>query len=108
MSYIAKQPNGKYCIFSTAIDCPTHINMTKQDYLKYRLKKAIEEAEREVNEMFDENNASIYIHDIEQVKEDFYPNVMTHAQFSVVLKKMEKEDGEYEETTVHKKITQKK
>ncbi|AEB23471.1 hypothetical protein [Bacillus amyloliquefaciens] len=30
---IAKQPNGRYCRFSSVVDCPTHINMTREDYL---------------------------------------------------------------------------
>ena len=31
--FIAKQPNGLYCRFSTVVDCPTHWNMTEEDYL---------------------------------------------------------------------------
>lgn len=31
--FIAKQPNGLYCRFSFVVDCPTHINMTEEDYL---------------------------------------------------------------------------
>ena len=30
---IAKQPNGRYCRFSSIVDTFTHINMTKEDYL---------------------------------------------------------------------------
>lgn len=26
-----KQPNGRYCRFSSRVDCPTDINLTKQD-----------------------------------------------------------------------------
>ncbi|MEK4824587.1 hypothetical protein NSS71_08510 [Niallia sp. FSL W8-0951] len=32
-SFISKQPNGLYCRFSTVVDCPTHWNMTREDYL---------------------------------------------------------------------------
>lgn len=32
--FIAKQPNGKYCRFSSVVDCPTHINMAFDDYVK--------------------------------------------------------------------------
>ena len=106
MSFIAKQPNGKYCIFSTVIDCPTHINMTKEDYLNFRIQKAIEEVKNEVDILFDESNPSNNMRDIEDVKREFYPSVMTLPQFSVLLKKMENENGKYEETSVHKKITQ--
>ena len=105
MAFIAKQPNGKYCRFSTIIDCPTHINMTKEDYLEYRIKTAIEEIKDEVDKMFDDRYPHPRIYDIEEVKEQFHPNVMTVSQFSAVLKKMEDENGVYEETTAHKKIT---
>lgn len=32
-AFIAKQPNGLYCRFSTVVDAPTHWNMTREDYL---------------------------------------------------------------------------
>ncbi|WP_025909283.1 hypothetical protein [Priestia flexa] len=31
--FIAKQPNGLYCRFSHVVDCPTHWNITREDYL---------------------------------------------------------------------------
>ncbi|WP_217563055.1 hypothetical protein [Paenibacillus sp. GbtcB18] len=31
--FIAQQPNGLYCRFSKTVDCPTHWNMTRDDYL---------------------------------------------------------------------------
>lgn len=41
---IAKQPNGLYCIISTVVDVPTDWNMTEQDYIDMRVKKAKEDA----------------------------------------------------------------
>lgn len=32
-AFIAKQPNGLYCRFSSVVDCPTHWNMKREDYL---------------------------------------------------------------------------
>ena len=32
--FVSKQPNGKYCRFSSVVDCPTDINMTFEDYVK--------------------------------------------------------------------------
>jgi len=32
-SFIAQQPNGLYCRFSSVVDCLTHINMTAEDYI---------------------------------------------------------------------------
>lgn len=31
MSYIARQPNGLLCRFSTVVDAPTHYNLTEDD-----------------------------------------------------------------------------
>ncbi len=31
--FIAKQPNGLFCRFSTIVDTVTNINMTKEDYI---------------------------------------------------------------------------
>lgn len=44
-AFITKQPNGLYCRFSTVVDCPTHINMTKEDYINICMERAREEAE---------------------------------------------------------------
>lgn len=33
MSFIAKQPNGKYCRFSSVVDSVTHYNFTKEQYI---------------------------------------------------------------------------
>lgn len=30
--FICKQPNGLYCRFSTIVDCPTHVNMTQEEF----------------------------------------------------------------------------
>lgn len=30
---IAKQPNGRYCRYSTVVETITHFNLTKEDYL---------------------------------------------------------------------------
>lgn len=32
-AFIAQQPNGLYCRFSSIVECPTHWNMTRKDYL---------------------------------------------------------------------------
>ena len=42
-AFIAKQPNGLYCRFSTVVDCPTDWNMTEEDYLKLCAEKGREE-----------------------------------------------------------------
>ena len=34
-AYIAKQPNGLYCRFSSVVDSVTHWNMTEEDYINF-------------------------------------------------------------------------
>ena len=43
-SFVAKQPNGLYCIYSTGIDNIVEYNMTEEDYIQYMMNKAREEA----------------------------------------------------------------
>ena len=73
MSFIARQPNGMLCRFSTIIDCVTHYNMTEEEYIEMCAEKAREEA-RDVYEM---------------VKESFVPSNMTRKEFKKICKEME-------------------
>ena len=88
-SFIAKQPNGLYCRFSTVVDCPTHINMTKEDYINICMERAREEAEEVL-----EN----YVKPFEWIEEYFHPNNMSKKEFKECLNKMElpKEDVKME------------
>ena len=89
--FIARQPNGKYCRFSTVVDCPTHINMTFEDYVKvimergYQEWKAREEAQDVINN---------YLYPFETVSEYFVPNNMTQKQFKKYIEKMKDPNGE--------------
>lgn len=44
MSYIARQPNGLLCRFSTVVNTVTDINMTEEDYVELCAERAREEA----------------------------------------------------------------
>lgn len=44
MSYIARQPNGLLCRFSTVVDTVTDINMTEEDYVELCAERARGEA----------------------------------------------------------------
>ena len=44
-AFICKQPNGKYCRFSTITDTLTHYNMTREEYIEYKIQQAKKEAE---------------------------------------------------------------
>lgn len=41
---IVKQPNGKYCVFSSVVDCPTHYNLTEEEYIELIAQEAREQA----------------------------------------------------------------
>ena len=47
LAFICKQPNGKYCRFSTILETVTHINMTEDEYIAYRVGIAMQEAREE-------------------------------------------------------------
>ena len=49
---IFKQPNGKYLRWSYVTDSPTHYNMTIEEYRNYRLEKAKEEIEQDIQDIF--------------------------------------------------------
>ena len=76
-AFIAKQPNGLYCRFSTIVDCPTDWNMTENDYIELCKEKAEEEARKVL---------ANYLQPFEMVKERFRPNNMTEEEFEQFLK----------------------
>lgn len=43
-AFIARQPNGKFCRFSTVVDTVTHYNMSENDYIEMCAERAREEA----------------------------------------------------------------
>ena len=81
MGFVAKQPNGLYCRFSTVLDCPTHWNITKEEYIEYCAERARDEAREAI-----EKNLKPF----EFVKEYFVPNNMSKSEFEKFLKEVEK------------------
>lgn len=79
-AFIAKQPNGLYCRFSTVVDCPTDWNMTEEDYIELCAEKAREEARFVLKH---------YVRPFEWVEEYFNPVNMTEAEFKNCLREME-------------------
>ena len=82
-AFISQQPNGLYCRFSGVVDCPTHWNMTKEDYINNTTGTVRSKAEAEdilVN----------YLQPFSEVVERFVPNNMTQSEFDELLKEMEK------------------
>ncbi len=78
-AFIVKQPNGRYCRFSTVVDCPTHWNMTEEDYIEMCAEKAREDARETLKR---------YVRPFDMVKEHFYPHNMTEAEFEKCLHEM--------------------
>lgn len=74
--FIAKQPNGLYCLFSTVVDCPTKWNMTEEDYIELCAQEAREEAKFTLERR---------LRPFDWVKEYFYPNNMTEEEFKKCL-----------------------
>lgn len=82
--FIAKQPNGLYCRFSTIVDCPTHINMTEEDYLNNVTGTV---ANREEGKDILEN----YLQPFQEVIDRYTPLNMTERAFEVLLQKVNDE-----------------
>lgn len=79
-AFVTRQPNGLLCRFSSVVDCPTHYNMTDEEYIEMCAEKAREEA-RDVLEN--------YLKPFEWLRNYFRPNNMTQEEFENVLKEME-------------------
>lgn len=83
--FIVRQPNGLYCRFSTIVACPTHWNMSKEDYIELCAELAREEAKQTFER---------HLCPFEFVKDMFYPGNMTESEFETCLREM----GEFKET----------
>lgn len=77
-AFIAKQPNGLYCRFSSVVDCPTAWNMTREDYLNNETGTV---SNREEGEEILER----YIRPFSEVIERFEPHNMTEKEFRFAL-----------------------
>jgi len=78
MSFIAKQPNGLYCRFSSVVDTVTNYNMTREEYIE----KCMEQAKREAIDTLDNPQP------FEEVEKRFVPNNMTRKRFKEIIKEM--------------------
>lgn len=79
-AFIAKQPNGLYCRFSSVVDCPTDWNMTEEDYIEMCAEKAREEARITLER---------HLKPYEWVREYFAPANMTEEEFEAICRDME-------------------
>lgn len=79
-AFIVKQPNGRYMRFSSTVDCPTHWNMTEEDYIKVCEERAREEALDILKH---------HLHPFAEVRVYFTTNNMTRKEFNKILKECE-------------------
>lgn len=77
--FVVRQPNGLLCRFSTATDCPTHYNMTDDEYIEMCAERARKEARETINR---------YLQPFEMLEDNFIPHNMTAAKFKGILNEM--------------------
>lgn len=80
-SYIARQPNGRLCRFSTIVDAVTHINLTEEDYIELCAERAREEARRDLDD-------KRFVKPFDRVLEDTRFDNMTYDEWLGYLKEM--------------------
>lgn len=90
-AFVTRQPYGLLCRFSSIVDCPTHYNMTDDEYIEMCAERAREEA-RDVLE----NHLKLF----EWLRDYFRADNMSQEEFEKILKEMElpKEQSKYTET----------
>lgn len=79
--FIAKQPNGLYCRFSTVVDCPTHWNMTREDYLN-NVTGTVS------NKQVGQEVLNDYLKPFSEVIDRFVPHNMSREKFDELVKIM--------------------
>lgn len=84
-AFIAKQPNGRLCRFSSVVDCVTHYDMTEDDYIEMCAENAREEAR------FRLEKDKHFLYPFSTVKDSFIPNNMSEKEFEDICLEMEAE-----------------
>lgn len=81
--FIAKQPNGLYCRFSTVVDTVTHSNMTEEDYVNVIMERGYnkEYAKKEAREVIEG-----YLKPFNEVLKHFSPINTTVEEFTKWVK----------------------
>ena len=80
-AFVARQPNGLLCRFSSVVDCITDYNMTEEEYIEM----CAEKARKEARDVLDH-----YMQPFELADKRFYPNNMTVEEHKRIMKEMEK------------------
>ena len=85
MSFIARQPNGLLCRFSTVVDCVTDYNMTDEDYIEDCAERAREEARFNLSRKY-------FVQPYQRVLDEIRFDNITEDEFAELRRQMEKED----------------
>lgn len=80
-SFIARQPNGLLCRFSTVVDAVTHINLTEKDYIELCAEQARKDAERNLK-------SEHFVEPFDTVLEYTRYDNMTYDEWQGYLKEM--------------------
>ena len=78
-AFIARQPNGLLCRFSSVVDTLTHYNMTEEDYIEYCAEKAREDAKWHLEHK---------VKPFDLVIREFRPINMSIKEFNAYLREM--------------------
>lgn len=86
-AFIARQPNGLLCRFSTVVDTVTHYNMTEEDYITevqmHHYGRNRETVEREAKDTI-----ANYMQPFSEVIRRFMPYNNTREEFLNILREM--------------------
>lgn len=86
-AFVAQQPNGLYCRFSSVVDTVTHWNMTFEEYVEQvqmkRYGRSHEEAAVEAHDII--NN---YLQPFQEIINRFRPINDTVEEFNGILREM--------------------
>lgn len=86
-AFVAQQPNGLYCRFSSVVDTVTHWNMTFDEYVEQvqmkRYGRSHEEAVVEAHDII--NN---YLQPFQEIINQFRPLNNTVKEFNGILREM--------------------
>lgn len=87
-AYIAKQPNGLYCRFSSVVDSVTHWNMTEEDYINFH-----KERYGAFSGETARDTLKNHLKPFNKIKDDFIPANDSVEEFQRMLKSMGDEEG---------------
>lgn len=78
-TFIARQPNGLLCRFSSVVDTLTHYNMTEEEYIEYCAEKARKNARYDLDHR---------VKPFHLVTDYFVPNNCSVEEFNSYLREM--------------------